>query len=123
MWYRVLAEGFTCRYVPSAVCFHEHRREMPALRNQLRAYLRGHVAALLVQYERYGEPGDLRRLLVTLPSYYTGLAARRLLRRGDPERTATLGPEVLGAFGGVAYCLRDPHWRAGVRRRVTRTAA
>jgi GT2 family glycosyltransferase len=122
MWYRVLAEGFTCRYVPSAVCFHEHRRDTSALRSQLRAYLRGHVAALLVQYERYGEPGNLRRVLLTLPGYYAGLAARRLLGRGDPARTATIGPEVLGALGGVAFCLRDPAWRAAVRRRVTRTA-
>jgi GT2 family glycosyltransferase len=123
MWYRVLAEGLTCRYVPSAVCFHEHREQMPALRRQLRAYLRGHVAALLVQYERYGERGDLRRLLVTMPAYYAGLAARRLLGRGDPDRTATLGPEVLGAFGGLAYCLRDAAWRAAVRRRFTGTAS
>jgi GT2 family glycosyltransferase len=121
MWYRVLAEGLTCRYVPSAVCFHEHRRQMPALRRQLRAYLRGHVAALLVQYERYGERGNLRRVVVTLPAYYAGLAARRLLRRGDPDRTVTLGPEVLGAFGGLAYCLRDGAWRAAVRRRFTGT--
>lgn len=123
MWYRVLAEGLTCRYIPSAVCFHEHRREMSALRGQLRAYLKGHVAALLVQYARYGEPGDLRRLLVTLPAYYAGLAGRRLLRRGDTDRTTTLGSEVLGAFGGLAYCARDHAWRAAVRRRFTRAAA
>jgi glycosyltransferase involved in cell wall biosynthesis len=122
MWYRVLAEGLTCRYLPSAVCFHEHRRETSALRGQLRAYLRGHVAALLVQYERYGEPGNLRRALLTLPTYYAGLAGRRLLGRGDPTRTATIGPEVMGALGGLAFCLRDPAWRAAVRRRINRTA-
>jgi GT2 family glycosyltransferase len=122
MWYRVLAEGFTCRYLPSAVCFHEHRRETSALRSQLRAYLRGHVAALLVQYERYGEPGNLRRALLTLPAYYAGLAGRRLLGRGDPTRTATIGPEIMGALGGFAFYLRDPAWRAAVRRRVNRTA-
>jgi GT2 family glycosyltransferase len=120
MWYRVLAEGLTCRYLPSAVCFHEHRRETSALHSQLRAYLRGHVAALLVQYERYGEPGNLRRALLTLPRYYAGLAARRMLGRGDPTRTATIGPEVMGALGGLAFCLRDPAWRAAVRRRVNR---
>jgi GT2 family glycosyltransferase len=121
MWYRVLAEGLTCRYLPSAVCFHEHRRETSALRSQLRAYLRGHVAALLVQYERYGELGNLRRVLLTLPRYYAGLAGRRLLGRGDPARTATIGPEMLGVLGGLAFCLREPAWRAAVRRRITRT--
>lgn len=122
MWYRVLAEGLTCRYVPSAVCFHEHRREMSALRGQLRAYLRGHVAALLVQYERYGERGNLRRALATLPAYYAGLAGRRLLRRDDGDRTATIGAEALGLLGGLGYCLRDPAWRAAIRARVTGTA-
>jgi GT2 family glycosyltransferase len=119
MWYRVLAAGLTCRYVPSAVCFHEHRREMSALQRQLRAYLRGHVAALLVQYERHGERGNLRRVLITLPADYAGRALRRLLRRGDPDLAATLGPEVLGAVGGLVYCIRDPAWRVAIRRRVT----
>lgn len=118
MWYRVLADGGTCRYVPSAVCFHEHRRETSALRSQLRAYMRGHVAALLVQYERYGEPGNLHRAFVVLPVQYARLAAARLRGRGAPGRTATLVPEVLGAAGGVIYCLRDPSWRAGVGRRL-----
>jgi GT2 family glycosyltransferase len=121
IWYRVLAEGRTCRYLPSAVCFHEHRRETSALHSQLRAYLRGHVAALLVQYERYGEPGNLRRVLLTLPVYYAALAGRRLLGRGDRTRTATIGPEMLGVLGGLTFCLRDPAWRAAVRRRVTWT--
>src|SRR5690606_24220581 len=38
MWYRVLAEGHMCRYEPTAVVYHYHRREDEALKKQLRAY-------------------------------------------------------------------------------------
>jgi glycosyltransferase involved in cell wall biosynthesis len=36
MFHRVLASGMTARYEPSALVWHEHRREMAALRRQLR---------------------------------------------------------------------------------------
>ena len=117
MWYRVLAEGLVCRYLPTAVCFHEHRRETAALRAQIRAYMRGHVAALLVQYARYGERGNVRRAIVTLPHDYAQRAVARARGRGQ-DRSPTLVPEVLGAVSGLAYCLRDPAWRAAVRRRA-----
>ena len=119
MWYRVLAEGLVCRYLPTAVCFHEHRRETAALRGQIRAYMRGHVAALLVQYARYGERGNLRRALVTLPHHYARRAVDRARGRDDTG-SATLVDEVLGAASGFAYCVRDPAWRAAVRRRAGR---
>lgn len=118
MWYRVLADGLTCRYVPSAVCFHEHRREMTALRSQLRAYMRGHVAALLVQYARYGERGDLRRAVVDLPVHYARTALRLAAGRVDPDVAMSLAPEVAGALGGLAYCLRDGSWRRDVAARL-----
>ena len=117
MWYRVLAEGLVCRYLPTAVCFHEHRRETSALRAQIRAYMRGHVTALLVQYARYGERGNLRRALVTLPHHYARRAVGRARGRGS-DSSPTLIDEVLGHVSGLAYCVRDPAWRAAVRRRA-----
>jgi len=53
-------------YEPAAVAFHYHRREFAGLSQQIFAYMRGHAAALLVQYERSGNLGNLRRALATL---------------------------------------------------------
>jgi GT2 family glycosyltransferase len=105
LWYRVLAAGYACRYVPAAVSFHHHRRERGALDAQLHAYMRGHVAALLVQFQRHGHLGNVRRLALSLPYYYAKLFVRHL-RRGDRRRTQTLREEVLGALSGVWFYLR-----------------
>lgn len=67
-WYRILHHRGTCRYEPKAVAFHYHRRSFEALAGQIRAYMRGRAAALLVQYERTREPGNLKRLFLTLPA-------------------------------------------------------
>ncbi len=109
-WYRIVAAGWTCRYEPSAVVFHHHRRDPAAFRSQVFHYMRGHVAALLVQYERTREVGNLRRAFLVLPaSYLRGLAVG-LLRpgRGNP----TWVPEVLGCAAGVGYYL----WATFLRR-------
>lgn len=96
MWYRLLAEGWRCRYEPAAVVFHQHRSELDEVRQQARAYLRGHVAALFVQYTRYGDAGNLRRALVTLPRWYARRFARTTFT-ADPTVTA----EVTGYLEGV----------------------
>ncbi|SOB80766.1 Glycosyltransferase, GT2 family [Sphingomonas guangdongensis] len=67
-WHRILTNGGRCRYEPGAIALHEHRSDRAGLRRQIRAYSKGHVAALLVQHERVPGLGDLRRLLVTLPA-------------------------------------------------------
>jgi glycosyltransferase involved in cell wall biosynthesis len=43
---------------------------MSGLKKQLFYYMRGHVAALEVQYERYGHKGNKARLYRGLPKYY-----------------------------------------------------
>jgi len=70
MWYRVLAEGWNCLYLPQLVVYHLHRSTMSGLKKQLFYYMRGHVAALEVQYERYGHKGNKARLYRGLPKYY-----------------------------------------------------
>lgn len=104
MWYRVLHAGGACRYDPGAVVHHYHREDLPELRRQMRAYMRGHVTALLVQHARYGDAGNLYRLFVTIPGYYALRSARAALRgfRDDP----TLGSEMAGAASGIGYYLR-----------------
>ena len=53
LWYRLLANGYSCRYEPRSVAFHFHRRTLEALSSQIFYYMRGHAAALLVQHELY----------------------------------------------------------------------
>ena len=111
MWYRILAAGWRCRYEPAAVVFHEHRRDDAALRRQIFAYMRGHTAALLVQFQRHRHAGNLRRAFATLPLHY----GRRLLRRApsgaDAGLPSTWRDEVSGWLSGIAFYLR--HARAG----------
>ena len=106
MWYRIMAAGYTCRYEPSAVSFHHHRRQMDELRRQMFGYMRGHAAALLVQFERHGHFGNLRRLLFSLPWYYMGKIGR--LHSGLQATAQTLPDEIRGWLSGIAYYLREP---------------
>jgi GT2 family glycosyltransferase len=109
-WYRLVAAGWTCRYEPSAVVFHHHRRDMVGFRSQVFHYMRGHVAALMVQYERTGDRGNLYRAFVVLPRVYLRRSARRAL--GKSWSGTTLREEMLGAAAGVGYHL----WATAVRR-------
>jgi glycosyltransferase involved in cell wall biosynthesis len=108
-WYRILARQGKCRYEPTALTFHYHRREITSFKRQIHSYMRGHVAALLVQHERHRHGGNLRRLLCDLPGLYLKSAFRRL-RRPDPRYT-TLWDEVSGCVSGVGYYLFHRHPR------------
>lgn len=116
-WHRILAAGMTIRYEPRAVVRHFHRRDESGLRNQLFHYMRGHTAALLIQHERGGGLGNLKRLFVSLPAYYCRLWLRRI-RRGTSDRLVFLGTEIAGGLSGIRYYLK--HRRP--RRAHTRTA-
>ena len=106
LWYRVLAEGWLCRYEPTAVVFHYHRNDLDGLKRQMYQYMRGHVAALLVQFARYKHWGNLRRLFFALPRYYSGLLLRGLFK-GFKERYSTVSAEILGCFLGVKFYLQN----------------
>lgn len=104
LWYRLLAEGWSCRYEPTAVVYHYHRRDLNSLKQQMFQYMQGHVVALLVQFARYKHWGNLRRLLVALPRYYSKLFLSGLLR-GFKHRYSTLLAEILGYLSGVKFYL------------------
>ncbi len=70
MWYRILAAGWNCVYYPHLYVFHEHRKALRDLSKQLFSYMKGHVCALLVQHEKYGHKGNIKRIRKTLPAYY-----------------------------------------------------
>jgi glycosyltransferase involved in cell wall biosynthesis len=104
-WHRLLCAGGTCRYEPSVVAFHYHRRDWRGLSKQIRAYMRGHSAALLVQYERSGRQGNLRRLFVSFPQLY----ARRLLKRALSKSDGAdllMGEEIAGLLSGIWFYAR-----------------
>ena len=106
-WHRVLSHGGVCRYEPAAVAFRYHRREFAGLSRQIFAYMRGHAAALLVQYERSGNVGNLRRALRTMPGWY----ARRWLRwtlRGRVQSDLLLAEETRGFVSGLLFYIRAP---------------
>ena len=105
MWFRLLAGGWTCAYVPDAAVFHTHRESDDALLRQIEAYMRGQTASLLVQYDASRRWGELRYLLLSLPKWYLHLLRRRL-RHGSDDRTRTLRAEVRGSISGVGYFLR-----------------
>lgn len=100
--YRLLAEGLLCRYEPKAVAYHYHRQDITNLKQQVHSYMRGHVAALLIQYEKYHHWGNLRRLLFSLPKWYLQLFLGGLIR-GFRGRYQTLFREISGCLAGVIF--------------------
>jgi GT2 family glycosyltransferase len=104
LWYRVLAEGWLCRYEPASIVYHYHRSDLDSLKQQSYQYMRGHVAALLVQFARYKHWGNLRRLFVALPRYYSEQLARGL-RKGFQQQYSTLPAEISGCLSGMKYYL------------------
>lgn len=102
IWYRTLAEGLKCRYDPSAVVFHVHRRDMESLKRQLFFYMRGHVAELLIRFERYKHWGNLVRLTL-LPVYFFYLFLLGWTR--GPYRYSTIPSEIRGCLSGFKFYL------------------
>jgi GT2 family glycosyltransferase/SAM-dependent methyltransferase len=100
-WYRVLAEGWVCRYEPCAVVFHHHRSDFDSLRRQARDYVRGHVAALFVQYSRYRHGGNLRRALVAMPLFLIRRTAREFWLPGPRARIHAA--HISGYLRGLTY--------------------
>jgi GT2 family glycosyltransferase len=110
LWYRLLAAGWECRYEPDSVVLHRHRESMDELRRQAHDYLKGHVAALFVQYANHGHPGNLRRIALSLPAHLISRAVEeRFEARAD--RSGLLSAEVRGFLAGLGL------WRLGLRRR------
>jgi GT2 family glycosyltransferase len=104
-WYRVLAAGLTCRYEPRSVAFHFHRRTLDGLAQQIHHYMRGHAAALMVQWERTGIGANRRQALLHKPRWYAGRMWQRLRGARRPQ-DRFLREEVLGFLSGLVFYLR-----------------
>jgi len=112
LFYRILATGGSIVYEPSAFVWHQHRTSMDALRRQIYAYSKGHVAYQLTTWLRDGDRRALVRLAWSLPKTYAERAWHRL-RRWSDYPLSLLALELVGNITGP-YAL----WRS--RRRVRR---
>jgi glycosyltransferase involved in cell wall biosynthesis len=116
MWYRILAEGWICRYEPTSVVFHYHRRNFDAFKDQAYQYMRGHVTALLIQFAKYKHWGNLRRLCLSLPRYYANLTLQRL-KKGFQPRYSSVFTEILGCLSGIKFYINNrkkPAWSSSL---------
>jgi GT2 family glycosyltransferase len=105
-WYRLLASGYTCRYTPASVAFHFHRKTMDGLASQIYHYMRGHAAALLVQYERTGIAANLFQAYLYMPRWYLDRFVRKLSgRHGIRDRF--LKEEITGYLAGLRFYHRQ----------------
>lgn len=112
MWYRILAEGWICRYEPTSVVFHYHRRDIEAFKSQAYQYMRGHVTALLIQFANYKHWGNLWRLFLTLPKYYVA-SILRSLKHGSSLRSSSVFTGILGCISGIKFYINNrkkPAW-------------
>jgi GT2 family glycosyltransferase len=120
LWYRLLAEGYRCRYEPAAVVFHIHRSDWKGLSDQTYNYMRGHVAALLFQFDRYRHWGNIRRAFLGLPFHFMRLAIQNLQKTieslifdsGKESLSLLLGQQIWGIVAGYGYYLRYRRLRA-----------
>ncbi len=102
MWYRILAEGWNCNYVPTAVTYHQHRETKRDLQRQIFYYMRGQVSSLLVQYENYGHQGNMDRIQKGLHEYYSN-RIKDFLQGKETARVNTLFSEIRGCISGWKY--------------------
>jgi GT2 family glycosyltransferase len=105
LWYRLLATGGECLYEPRAVVFHHHRSDWPGLKRQMKAYMKGHVAALIVQYDNFGDRGNIVRVWTQLPIHFARTFLKTLIE-GSPGRLGILAAEIKGWLAGLQFFLR-----------------
>ena len=113
--------GWVCAYDPAAVVFHRHRDTIRGLRFQLRAYMRGHVAALLVQFGHNKAVGNLIRAFVSLPIWFALVFLSTFWRR-EPLRRALLPWEVFGMIEGWVTLLHHRRRGASAGRPVAQVS-
>jgi glycosyltransferase involved in cell wall biosynthesis len=99
VFYTALRAGYSLAYEPRAYVWHRHRQSMDALRRQIYAYSKGHVAYQLLTLLVHRDVRALVRLAVELPLVYARRLLLRALRRTDyPARFVLM--EILGNLAG-----------------------
>jgi len=110
LFYRILSAGGVIRYHPDAWVRHRHRDSRAALRSQIYAYSKGHVAYHLVIARRHGDLRSLWRVFVELPGWHmrqVWRAFRAHLGRRRPRWPLSLvAIEMAGNLAGPFALLR-----------------
>jgi hypothetical protein len=99
LFYKVLKAGYTIVYEPAAWVWHKHRHDLGALRRQIFAYSKGHVAYHLTTLLRDGDWRAVINLALLLPGAHIRRALRRLSGRSDYPLSLIL-LEVVGNLLG-----------------------
>lgn len=107
MWYRILAAGWDIHYNPRAVVYHEHRRELRALYNQIFSYMRGHTAAALIQQTQHKEAGYRSYLYRKVTKSYLPLLCKNFFKH--PFRNKLLFIQLRGIFSGIFFFIKNRH--------------
>lgn len=100
LWYRIIAGGWICRYFPHLFVYHNHRQTMKELKKQLYNYMRGHIAALLIQYEKFHHRGNLVRMYMTMPKWYLNRFKNAILGK---DKDGFLFTEIRGCISGWKF--------------------
>jgi GT2 family glycosyltransferase len=101
-WYRLISAGWQCVYDPSAIAWHHHRKDLNTLRQQIRQYMKGHVASLILQFRNDGSRGNLHRLLIGLPLSYV-MVLLRTIAGGFALEDLLEFNGLLGAISGLTF--------------------
>jgi glycosyltransferase involved in cell wall biosynthesis len=115
-WYRILAGGGVCAYVPGAAVHHYHREDLESLRRQIYFYMRGHVAALFAQFSRSGQWSNLHRVFIELPGDYAEQLVRWLMDGDENKRVLLTGAR--GCAAGIWYWLLHGYTRSPGKTRI-----
>jgi len=101
MFYRMIRSGNSIIYEPSYLAFHQHRREISALRRQYRSWGLGMMAFVAKAYRAdTGEREKLRRLVAWWLRYQMRLLIRGL--KGQKEyRADFIFAELMGGVFGL----------------------
>jgi GT2 family glycosyltransferase len=99
LFYDVLQAGFSIVYEPGAIAWHHHRVTLPALRRQLYAYSRGHVAYHLATLLDSRDRRALVRIFAELPLAFARRAWARV-RRKSAYPLRLLAVELAGTLAG-----------------------
>jgi cellulose synthase/poly-beta-1,6-N-acetylglucosamine synthase-like glycosyltransferase len=126
LFYRVLRAGHSVVYQPDAYVWHDHRNTMKALKQQIYAYSKGHIAYNHFVAFRYRDGRSLRRVFVVLPLWRLRQSYRWLrdvLRGRKPRWPLSLVlTETAGNLAGPWSLLRSI-WRVRRLGRIERPYA
>ncbi|HEY4109089.1 glycosyltransferase [Puia sp.] len=104
LWYRILAREYSIYYNPRAIGFHEHRKEVNALKRQVFSYMRGHAAAALIQQSQIREAGYRRYLYRMIFKSCMPLLIKRFFQ---PDERKMILIQLHGIFSGILFFVRN----------------